>query len=124
MTPDEAHRILESGFAPWIKDLRPQITAISAEGCTMVIPVQAAIKRMGGIADTSMVFACFGHLGTVEPVGTVTLDTQFMRPASGDRIRAEAVVTRAGKTMIFTRVRLIEEPSGKDVAHATATFAR
>ena len=60
----------------------------------------------------------------VEPIGTVTLDTQFLRPATGDSIRAEAEVTRAGKSMIFTRCTLISEPSGKPVALATATFAR
>lgn len=99
----------------------------------MEIPITEDINRIGGIvsgqalaalADTAMVFACFGHLDAVEPVGTVTLDTQFLRPATGDSVRAEAEVTRAGKAMIFARATLIAEPSGKPVALATATFAR
>jgi uncharacterized protein (TIGR00369 family) len=133
MTPETAQAILDASFAPWIHALGPKITEISPEGTTLTIPITDNINRIGGIvcgqalaslADTAMVFACFGHLGKPEPVGTVTLDTQFLRPASGESIRAEAEVTRAGKSMIFTRCTLIAEPSGKPVALATATFAR
>lgn len=133
MTPDIAQTVLDQNFAAWIRALEPKITEITAERTVMTIPVTPDINRVGDIvcgqalaalADTAMVFACFGHLGKLEPVGTVTLDTQFLRPASGDAIRAEAEVTRAGKSMVFARCRLIAEPSGKDVALATATFAR
>ena len=133
MTPETAQTILDQAFAPWVRALQPEITDISETGATLVIPITADITRIGHIvsgqalaalADTAMVFACFGHLDAPAPVGTVTLDTQFLRPASGDSIRAEAEVTRAGKSMIFARCRLIAEPSGKDVALATATFAR
>ncbi len=133
MTPQTAQTILDQAFAPWIHALHPKITEITAERAVMIIPITPDIMRMGGIvsgqalaalADTAMVFACFGHLDAPEPIGTVTLDTQFLRPATGDAIRAEAEVTRAGKSMIFTRCTLIAEPSGKPVALATATFAR
>ena len=133
MTPETANTILEQAFAPWVKSLSLEVTEIGAQGVTMTMPISPDINRMGDIvcgqalaalADTAMVFACFGHLDAVEPVGTVTLDTQFLRPATGDSIRAEAEVTRAGKSMIFTRCTLIAEPSGKPVAMAAATFAR
>ncbi|KIN64378.1 Thioesterase family protein [Sulfitobacter noctilucicola] len=133
MTPETAQTILDQAFAPWVRDLQPRITEITAERLVMTIPISPNITRIGDIvsgqalaalADTAMVFACFGYLDTPEPVGTVTLDTQFLRPASGDSIRAEAEVTRAGKSMMFTRCTLIAEPSGKPVAMATATFAR
>jgi uncharacterized protein (TIGR00369 family) len=133
MTPETANTILEQAFAVWVKSLGLTVTEIGAQGVTMTMPISPDINRMGDIvcgqalaalADTAMVFACFGHLDKVEPVGTVTLDTQFLRPATGDSIRAEAEVTRAGKSMIFTRCTLIAEPSGKAVAMATATFAR
>ena len=133
MTPDTAQSILEQAFAPWILALKPKVTEIGPERAVLVIPVTADIMRVGGIvsgqtlaalADTAMVFAVFGHLDAPEPVGTVTLDTQFLRPASGEAIRAEAEVTRAGRAMIFARCTLIDEPGGKTVALATATFAR
>ena len=130
MTPQAAQDILENAFAPWVRALQPMITEIGVARTILTMPISTQIIRVGGIvsgqalADTAMVFACFGHLDAPEPVGTVTLDTQFLRPASGDSIRAEAEVTRAGKSMLFARCTLIAEPSGKPVALATATFAR
>lgn len=133
MTPEAAQTVLEQAFAAWVRALSLTVTEIGPERTVMTMPITADIQRMGGIvsgqalaamADTAMVFACFGHLGDLEPVGTVTLDTQFLRPATGDSIRAEAEVTRAGKSMMFARCTLIAEPSGKPVALATATFAR
>lgn len=133
MTPETAQALLDQKFAAWILALQPKITEITPARTVMTIPVTPDINRVGDIvcgqalaalADTAMVFACFGHLDAFEPVGTVTLDTQFLRPASGDSIRCEAEVTRAGKSMIFARCTLIAEPSGKPVALATATFAR
>lgn len=133
MTPETAQALLDQKFAAWILALQPKITEITDTRTVMTIPVTPDINRVGDIvcgqalaalADTAMVFACFGHLDAFEPVGTVTLDTQFLRPASGDSIRCEAEVTRAGKSMIFARCTLFAEPSGKPVALATATFAR
>ncbi len=133
MTPAIAQRFLEDHFAPWVLALHPTVTQIETTQTTLEIPITQALNRTGGIvsgqaltalADTAMVLACIGHLDEMVPVGTVTLDTQFLRPASGDRLRAEAQVTRAGRSMIFARCTLIAEPIGKPVALATATFAR
>ncbi len=133
MTPENAQTILDQSFAPWVRALQPKITEIGPERAVMTIPITPEIMRIGDIvsgqalaalADTAMVFACFGHMGQLEPVNTVTLDTQFLRPATGDRIRAETEVTRAGRSMIFARATLIAEPSEKHVAMVTATFAR
>lgn len=133
MTPNAAQQILEQAFAPWVKALSPTILDIGADRTVMTIPITPDILRIGNIvsgqalaalADTAMVFACFGHLDEVAPFGTVTLDTQFLRPGIGNAIRAEAEVTRAGKSMLFARCTLIAEPSEKTVALATATFAR
>ena len=80
MTPETAHKVLDEGFAPWVRALNIEITEIGAEGCTMVIPINEDIMRIGGIvsgqalaalADTAMVFACFGHLDALEPVDSV-----------------------------------------------------
>lgn len=133
MTPEIAQSILDKNFAPWVLALGPVVTAIDAEQAVLEIPITDQITRMGDIvsgqtmatlADTAMVFACLGNLGRMEPIATVTLDTQFLRPGSGETLRATAEVTRTGRALIFTRCVLTTWPSGKDVAHATATFAR
>lgn len=129
----QAQAFLEENFAPWVLALEPRVTRIDTTGAVLRIPVTKDIQRTGGIvsgqtlatlADTAMVLACGGAVGELIPVGTVTLDTQFLRPASGTHIDAEAEITRAGRGMIFARCTLIAQPSGKPVATATATFAR
>lgn len=133
MTPALAQSFLEENFATWVMALAPRVQEIGAQRTVLQMPITQALNRTGGIvsgqalgalADTAMVLACGGHVGEMIPVGTVTLDTQFLRPASGSAIRAEAEVTRAGRSMIFARCTLIAEPSEEPVAMATATFAR
>jgi acyl-coenzyme A thioesterase PaaI-like protein len=69
-----------------------------------------------------MVFACFSHKDKLLPVATTTLDTQFLRPATGDILRCEAKVERAGKAIFFLSAVLITKPNDKIVAKSTATF--
>ena len=114
MTPTAAQDILDTMFAPWVLALQPRVASIDAEHCTLTIPITADIARAGGIVSGQVMI----------PVSTVTLDTQFLRPGSGDSITARAEVMRAGKGTIFTRCTLTAHPSGKDIALATATFAK
>ncbi|MCW8842525.1 MAG: PaaI family thioesterase [Rhodobacteraceae bacterium] len=131
MTPAEAQTILTDYFAPWVKALDLTIEAISPEGATLSMPVTPDLARFGGIvsgqalaalADTAMVFAAIGHLGTPAPVATTNLDVQFLRPGHGTRIRCDAEIVRAGKALIFTRATMSALPTDKPVATATATF--
>ncbi|MEL7099497.1 MAG: PaaI family thioesterase [Pseudomonadota bacterium] len=133
MDRDAAQSFLETAFAPWVLALKPQVTTFGPNAAVLTIPITPDIARAGGIvsgqtmatlADTAMVLACIGHLSKLEPISTVTLDTQFLRPGSGETLTAEAEVTRAGRAMIFARCTLSTQPSGKTVALATATFAR
>lgn len=128
-----AQAFLEENFAPWVLALQPQVTDVQDMGLTLSLPITPEIARVGGmvagqalatLADTAMVLACGAANGEMIPVGTVTLDTQFLRPATGDRVDAHAEVTRMGRSLIFARCRMVAAPSGKDVALATATFAR
>lgn len=131
ITVEEANAALEEYFAPWVKALQPVVTSIDGEGAVLEIPITDDLARFGGIisgqalaalADTSMVFACAGHLGAFKPVATTNLDTQFLRPGSGETIRCEARIVRAGKALIFAAATLIALPSGKPCATAQATF--
>ncbi|MEP4198883.1 MAG: PaaI family thioesterase [Aliishimia sp.] len=129
----EAQRFLEQNFAPWVLDLSPKITDMSETGATMEIPITPQIARAGNIvsgqtlsalADTAMVIACGAVQGEMIPVATVTLDTQFLRPGTGDRIEAQAEITRMGRGLAFARCTMIAYPSGKPIAQSTATFAK
>lgn len=133
VTNAEAQAFLDDNFAPWVLALAPRVTRIDASGAVLEIPITGDIQRTGGIvsgqtlsalADTAMVIGCGGAAGALIPVGTVTLDTQFLRPAQGETIEAVAEITRAGRSMIFARCTLIAHPGCKPVATASATFAR
>lgn len=126
-----AQTLLDENFAPWVLALSPQITAISEHHTVLEIPITPDIARVGGIvcgqalaalADTSMVFACAGHLGVFTPVATTNLETRFLAAAKGDRLRCTAQVIRAGRSLLFAEARLTALPSGRDVAAASATF--
>jgi len=132
ITAPDAQRFLDESFAPWVLALSPTITQCNHTGVTVEIPITKQIARIGGIvsgqvlatlADTSMVLATGANRGQMIPVATITLDTQFLRPGSGDTVRAEAEVLRAGRSMIFARCTLIALPANKPIAHATGTFA-
>lgn len=131
--PAIAQRVLEENFAQWVQDLQPSVTSIGPDGAVLEIPVTPRIARVGGIvcgqalatlADTSMVFACFGHIGELELVATTNLETRFLAAARGDAIRCSARVIKAGRQMIFAEARLTRLPDERDVAAASATFAR
>lgn len=132
MDTDTANRWLTDHFADWVLALEPRVDALACTGAVLSIPVSDRIARVGGIvsgqalatlADTAMVIACAGHFREFRPVATTNLDVQFLRPAAGARISCTATIVRAGRALLFTRAALVAEPSGKDVAAATATFA-
>jgi len=127
----EAQDFLEQGFAPWVKALDLTVDAISADQAVLSMPITDQLARMGGIisgqalaamADTSMAIACLGHFGEMRPIATTNLDTQFLRPGTGERIRCDARIVRAGKALIFCQASMVALPDEKQVATATATF--
>ncbi|MFK7877904.1 MAG: PaaI family thioesterase [Paracoccaceae bacterium] len=129
----DAQDFLAENFAPWVLALNPKVTHMTNTGATLEIPITPDIARNGNmvagqtlsaLADTAMVIACGAANGEMILVGTVTLETQFLRPATGEKIVAQAEITRMGRSMAFARARLIAQPSGKDVATASATFAK
>lgn len=131
LTTTRAQSFLEDNFADWVQALDLTIAQIGPQGATLRMPITPKLARVGGIlsgqalaamADTSMVFACAGHMGEFRPVATTNLDTVFLRPGTGATVRCEADIVRAGKALIFARATMIAEPSEKPVATATATF--
>ncbi|MGC9368301.1 MAG: PaaI family thioesterase [Paracoccaceae bacterium] len=131
MTPADAQSFLNENFARWVLDLDLTVEEIAATHVLTSMPLTEKLARVGGIvsgqalaamADTTMVLATAGHFGEFRPVATTNLDTQFLRPGTGDSITCRAEIVRAGKALVFTRAEMVAQPSGKAVASATATF--
>jgi uncharacterized protein (TIGR00369 family) len=132
MTPAIAHAALRDNFAPWVLDLGLEVTEVERTHTTTLMPLGPHLMRAGGIvsgqaltaqADTTVILALAGHVGAFVPAGTVTLDTQFMRPGTGSAIACRAEITRLGRTLAFARATLTAVDSGKLIASATATLA-
>lgn len=132
ITPAQAQTFLTENFAPWVLDLGITVDAVAPDETLLTVPIIPRLARHGGIvsgqalaalADTAMVLACGGFLGQMRPVATVTLDTQFLRPATGDQLRARAKVIKGGRSMMFAQCTIAAAPAGKDVAFASASFA-
>ena len=126
-----AQEFLEENFAPWIVDLKPKLIDCANGFARIDIPITPLIERvghivcgqaMGALADTTMVFACFAQMDKLIPVATTTLDTQFLRPASGDILSCRAKVERNGKLLFFLSAEIVTLPNDKVVAKSTATF--
>lgn len=132
MTPVAAQNALADHFAPWVLDLGLEVVEISESHTVTRMPLSPRLMRVGGIvsgqaltaqADTTVVLALAGYVGDFVPAGTVTLDTQFLRPGSGTAILCRAEIIRAGRSMAFARAELTAEDTGKIVCAATATLA-
>lgn len=98
VTTTAAKSFFEDNFAPWVRALDVTFEEISDNGAVLSIPITSEVTRLGDIisgqtlaelADTAMVFACAAHFGEMRPVATTNLDTVFLRPGTGDRIRCE-----------------------------------
>ena len=131
MTREDAQKLLEEMFAPWVRALDIRIDDIEPTGATLSIPVTDDIARVGGIvcgqalaalADTAMVFAVAGHFDEFKMIATTNLDTVFLRPGGGERISCRARVVRAGRSVVFADTVMTALPSEKEVATATATY--
>jgi uncharacterized protein (TIGR00369 family) len=140
-TVDDARRILDDVFAPWIKDLALQIESITniAEDAAepyptarLRMPFSERLCRDNGVvcgqalmafADTAMVIAMIAANNGYRPMTTVDQTTHFMRAVASSDVLAEARVVRLGRTMGFGRVTLYGAIDGKPVAMVSSAFA-
>ncbi|WP_315720998.1 MULTISPECIES: PaaI family thioesterase [unclassified Bradyrhizobium] len=136
-TLDEARRILDEVFAPWIKDLALAVEAIAPSaqgepGAILRMPFSSRLCRDNGVvcgqalmafADTAMVIAMVTASGGYRPMTTVDQTTHFMRAIASADVIADARVVRMGRTMSFGRVTLTSASDGKPVAMVSSAFA-
>ncbi|MGC7405284.1 PaaI family thioesterase [Pandoraea pneumonica] len=127
----QAQKMLEELVSPWVRQLNLQVVATGPEQSELRMPFDVAFKHAGGVicgqtfmavADTAMVVALSAALGGFQPMTTVTLNTQFMRPVTDGDLRVIARILRKGKNLVFGEIE-IYDASGKMAAHATTTYA-
>lgn len=136
-TIDDARRVLDDVFAPWIKDLALSIESIEPSdarepGAMLRLPFSKRLCRDNGVvcgqalmafADTAMVIAMVAASRGYRPMTTVDQTTHFMRAVASADVLADARVVRLGRTMSFGRVMLSSAADGKQVAMVSGAFA-
>ena len=113
--PEQKRREILASFGRqgFLRGLRAQVVALATGRCVIELPFDDAVSQqhgffhggaLGALADTAGGYAAM----TVAPEGVdvLTLDYKidFLRPALGEKVIAEAAVLRAGRTVTVTRV--------------------
>jgi uncharacterized protein (TIGR00369 family) len=99
------------------------ITALAPGRCTIELPFSDRVSQqngffhggiVGAIADTAGGYAALTLLPGGSDVLTVEYKINFVRPAVGDKIIAEGVVIRAGRSVSVTRVDVYVQLRGEE----------
>lgn len=140
---DDHHPILDAFLqsagpltmtGPLAEALKGQILAMDPEAGTAVLAfdpgdqvLQTAGVIQGGIVaamlDFAMALAAFSRLAPGKSFGTVSLTTNFLKPALPGRHLARARLDRMGARMIFASSELSREGSEILIATASAVMA-
>lgn len=121
--------LLDSTFAPWIRELGLSPERVSDAGVTLRLPHADKLRHAGGVicgqvfmaaADTAMIVAISHALGEFQPMTTVSLTTSFLRPVKAGDVLVTATILRRGRNLVFGEIELHDE-TGALAAHATTT---
>lgn len=127
----DAERLLEEGFAPWVRELDISFDRIEGGIAVLRIPPAERLNRVGGtvsgqaimaLADTAMVFAISSASSGFVPMTTVNQSSSFLRPAAAADLIAEARVIKRGRAIVYGEVNVHTGNAEKPVAHITSTY--
>jgi len=130
-TVEVAAQVIATAFPGCVRALGISVEHLDAERATLRLPLSDMACREGGIvsgqamaalADTAMCFAVWADGRGRRPIATVDLHVTYLRGAAGEDLLAHAHLVRAGKSLAFTRVDVVQAESGKTVATAVAIF--
>ena len=131
-TPDDAHELLRTKFAPWVQELGLVVEECDPTGARLRLPHSPRLARFGdtvsgqalmACADSAMAIAITSAFGTFRNITTVGQTISFMRPIPGGDTRIEAVVRKVGRALVFGEVTFRAAGSEAICAHAVATWA-
>ena len=127
-----ATALLQTAFAPWVRDLDLSIDSISADGVVLRMAFSQRICRDNGVisgqslmalADTAAPLAISAAAGRYMAMTTVDQTSHFLKPAANADVLADAQVRRLGRTMAFVSVTLRTANDPRPVALAQIAYA-
>ena len=78
---------------------------------------------IGGMLDAAMAMAALSGQPADKSVATASMNLHFLKAAPPGRYRAEGLVERAGRRLVYTRALLTAESDGALIATATSVLA-
>ena len=126
----EAQARFEAILAPWLHDLGMRIQEVGKGFTRILVPHNPHLVHNRGVvsgqsllavADASMVVAIAGWYGRFVPVATISLNMNFMRPATAGVV-TETRLHRVGRRVVFGDAMMTDEGSGALLAQATITY--
>lgn len=129
---EAATALLNSAFAPWVRDLDLTIESISADALILRMKFSERLCRDNGVicgqslmalADTAGPLAISAAAGRYVAMTTVDQTSHFLKPAANADVLAEAQVRRLGRTMAFCSVTMRTANDPRPVALAQIAYA-
>ncbi|MBY0506805.1 MAG: PaaI family thioesterase [Bryobacteraceae bacterium] len=123
LTPEKESELRASFASQGLQRSLGAVLGEMEEGrCVVEVPFSAAVTQqngffhggvVGAVADTAGGYAALTALPAGCDVLTMEYKINFLRPAAGERIIADARVLRAGQSVVVTRVDVHVEQSGQ-----------
>jgi uncharacterized protein (TIGR00369 family) len=134
MTIEQAQALMAPGghFPSWIGDLGIRIESLGPDGVRGRLPRAAHIQRPGGVllgqalmamADTLLVIAFSEAMARLPSMATVSLTTNFMRPAVDCDVLARARPLKLGRGTAFGEVVFFTDADPAPIAQSSGVFA-
>ncbi len=129
---EEAKNLLETAFAPWVRELGLEAVELSEKGAKFLMPQNDLLVHVGGVicgqstasaADTCSVVALSAANGRFRICTTVDLTTHFIRPLPPGDVEIRIDILSNGKKMAFTRAEMFASGQTKPAVSATMAFA-
>ncbi|MBM3644233.1 MAG: PaaI family thioesterase [Alphaproteobacteria bacterium] len=119
-------------FSPWVWDLGLKAEAVGADEVRVRLPYNERIARPGGVvigqammalSDSILVLAFCERLGRFATMATISLTTNFLRPAVRQDIIGVARAVKVGRTTAFGEVDIFADGSPDRIAQTIGSFA-
>jgi uncharacterized protein (TIGR00369 family) len=129
-SPAEIQAIMREGV-PLAGEWEVEVLAAEAGTALILLPAKPNLLRPGntvsgpalmGLADVAMWAALLSTTGGRDDSVTSTMTVNFLRPAGGGPVLAEARIVKRGKRMLFGEILIRAEGTDDLAAHVTTTW--
>jgi uncharacterized protein (TIGR00369 family) len=116
---------------PFFDLLGMRVEKVAPDFCRMRLPFRPELQQAGGLVhggaiasliDSAGVMAIKGGVDSeVNGVPTITMTVNYLAPARGTDVLAEARIIRRGRSIVFAEVKALS-PSGEFLATAQVVY--